>query len=162
MKKLLSLILISAFVVSFTVSCGEKPSEGWIDDNTYQLKISGMWDRERYYVEGTTPVDGKEAKPSIMLRQDAKTAAKVQAMRNFQEKMGAQIKSKTGVEDGKLIGDVIQSAMSGVTISPMAVKEEYMESHDAMITYQFSSQGLRQLIDKVTAQILKQKNEGVN
>ena len=161
MKKLIISILIASFVSTLVISCGGTKL-GWIDENTYRLKVAAQWDRERYYIEGQQANPDKEAKPSIILRQLSERAAQVQAMRNFQEQMGSMIKSKTGVEDGKLIGDVIQAQMSGVTIAPNPVGEpEFTEMHDAIVVYDFKATGLQMIIDKAKNEVLKKKNEGV-
>ncbi|HMB02084.1 MAG TPA: hypothetical protein VKS21_13955 [Spirochaetota bacterium] len=169
MKKI-SILVSLVLSLSLFISCGTtsnknlggesmRKTEGWVDGDTYEMVVVGTWDRSRYYVEGNDPVEGKEAKPSLVLQQDAKTAAKVVAMRNFKEKMGAYIKSKTGVEDGKLIGDVIQSGLEGIVISPAAIEENYTPRFDARITYQFSADGLKKTVDSLANQVLKKKNK---
>lgn len=168
MKKLLSLLAIAAIVLSCKTTSNKSlggdtvtKAEGWQDDNTYEMVVIGMWDRARYYISGQTAEEGKEAKPLIGLQQDAKTAAKLMAMRNFKEKMGAYIKSKTGVEDGKLIGDVIQSGLEGVVISPAALEENYTPEGDVRITYQFQAEGLKNTVDAIANEVLNKKNEGI-
>ena len=121
----------------------ESDTEGWIDKNTYRLVVVGLWNRDEYYIEGKKEIVEKEAKSPLGLKQDAKTAAKLIAMRNFQEKMGTYIKSKTALNKGKLINDEIKSTLEGITISPTAVKENYTADHDVRITYEFSTKGLR-------------------
>jgi len=161
MKKITILLAAALIAGSFSGCKKASQSEGWMGPNKYRMVVVGAWDRERYYIEGQPAVEGKEPKSAIMLRQDAKTAAKLVAMRNFKEKMGAQIKSKTGVEDGKLIGDVIQSALEGITVSPGAFKEEYTDMNDAMITYDFEAEGLQKVVDEMASSALKKKNEGM-
>ena len=165
----MSILLMFAFITSCKTTSNKdlggeslKKTEGWIDDNTYEMVVVGAWDRSRYFVEGSgTPDEGKEAKSEILLMQDSKTAAKLVAMRNFKEKLGTYIKSKTGVEDGILIGDVIQSALEGVTIAPNAIKENYTPNHDVRITYQFSATGLKKTVDAAANRVLQKKNEGI-
>ena len=132
-------------------------TEGWKNDNTYELVVVGQWDREQYYIEGDTPQEGKTAKASIGLQQDAKRAAQVGAMRNFKAKMGEYVKSKTGVEDGKLIGDVIESSLEGVSISPAAIKENYTANHDCRATFRFEAKNLKKVVDQMANTVLTKK-----
>ena len=130
---------------------------GWIDGDTYALVVVGAWDRDRYYIEGETAVSGKEAKSSLLLEDDAKRAATVKAMRDFLEKsVGAYVKSKTGVEDGKLIGDIIQSGVEGKVPSPIAGVEQYTAMHDCRITFTFKADGLEKIISDASERILTQ------
>ena len=170
MKKIIALCIFSIvfFACETTSNKGFKggtkikDAEGWMNDNTYEMVVVGAWDRARYYVEGEgDPEEGKDAKSSLLLQQDSKRSAMTQAMRNFKEKMGAYVKSKTGVEDGKLIGDVIQSGLEGVSIAPQAVKENYTKRYDARITFRFAAKGLKRTVDSIANQVLKKKNEGI-
>ena len=69
--------------------------EGWIDEDTYQMEVIGLWDRSQYYIEGEEDeVDGKSPKSAFGLKADSKTAAKVKAMRNFREKMISDIQGE--------------------------------------------------------------------
>lgn len=140
---------------------GEKltRTEGWKKNDIYEMVVVGQWDRDRYYIEGETPQDGKRAKAPIGLQADSKRAAQVVAMRNFKAKMGEYVKSKTGVEDGRLIGDVIETGLQGVSISPSSIVENYTATHDCRITFQFSAKNLKKTVDDMANAILNKKNE---
>lgn len=169
MKKIITTLVVLALVISCKTTSNKKfdggesitKAEGWQDENTYQLVVVGTWDRARYYIEGEeTEEEGKEAASAIRLQQMAKTTAQTIAKRNFLEKVaGSMIKSKTGVEDGKLVGDVIQSEVAGKVPSPSAIVENYTPRNDVRITYQFQADGLKSLIE---AQVEKIINSSAN
>ena len=170
MTKIATLIFVALIVFACKSTTSNKSlggesinkTEGWMNDDTYEMVVAGAWDRARYFVEGEDdPEEGKDAKSSLLLQQDAKRSAITQAMRNFKEKMGAYVKSKTGVEDGKLIGDVIQSGLEGISIAPQAVKENYTKRYDARISFRFAAKGLKRTVDSIANQVLKKKNEGI-
>lgn len=158
-----ALFFVASCVASGNQSAGgdrRKNQEGWKDANTYVMVVVGGWDRSRYYIQGKEPEAGKQAKSAIMLQDDSKTAAKNKAMRNFLEKViGAEVKSKTGVEDGALIADVIQSGLEGKIGSPSAIEENYTPENECRITYEFSAQGLKKLISDRTAEIMKKQGK---
>ncbi len=139
---------------------GEKltKTEGWKNDSTYQLVVVGLWDRSQYYIEGETPQDGKKAKSIIGLQADSKRAAQVKAMRDFKAKMGEVIKSRTGVDDGNLIEDVIESSLEGVSISPASLVENYTSGHDCRVTFEFSAKNLKKTVDDMANSVLNKKN----
>ena len=172
MRKRLKIILMVSIVLLLTLLAGCETTrnkkfkggerltktEGWKNPSTYQLVVVGLWNRSQYYIEGGTPQDGKKAKPAIGLQADAKRAAQVKAMRDFKAKMGEYLKSKTGVEDGKLIDDVIESSLEGVSISPASLEENYTATHDCRITFQFSARNLKKTVDDMANAILNKKN----
>ena len=133
--------------------------EGWIDNNTYKMQVYGQWDRSRYYIEDKEEELGKTAKPFYGLREDAKTAAKIRAMRNFKEKMLAYIVSESKVENSQLISDLIESSLQGIIIAPQSVKETYSKSHDAIILFHFQAKGLKRIIDAAVQETLKKTNK---
>ena len=133
--------------------------EGWVNDNVYKMQVYGQWDRNRYYIEDDDEEEGKSPKPFYGLREDAKTAAKVRAMRNFKEKMISYIRSESKVENQALISDTIDAALSGITVSPQAIKESYSKRHDAIILFHFEAKGLKKIIDKAALETLKNTNE---
>lgn len=171
-KKLKAVFVVSfaLLLTLFVVSCkttsnkrfkgGERitKSEGWKNDNTYELVVVGQWDRNRYYVEGETPQDGKQAKSIIGLQADSKRAAQAVAMRNFKSKMGEYVQSTTGVEDGRLVGDIIETTLEGVSINPSALVENYTPGHDCRITFRFSAKNLKKTVDQMANAILNKKN----
>ena len=131
-------------------------TEGWKDKHTYVLVVSGQWDRSRYYVEDEEePKEGKEAKPGIVLEQNALRAAQEQAKRDFLEKViGSSLKAATGTVNGKLVDDVINSGVSGKVSSPIAVVSQYTKRHDVRVTYQFKARNLKDLIDDAVKNII--------
>jgi hypothetical protein len=172
-------MLMLAALAAFVISCGgpgnnpkfkggenRKGSEGWKDENTFVSVTVGLWDRNRYFSEdkkATLSDDdkkGKTQKSSLGLQDDSKRAATVKAMRDFLEKaVGAEIKSKTGVEDGALIADVIQSGVEGKVPSPAALDENYTPENDCRITFEFKADGLKKIISKATEDILKKNGK---
>lgn len=174
--KMIKNLLMMAVMAAFVVSCGEpgsgntgfkggenkKGMEGWKDKDTFISVTVGLWDRNRYYPESKASTlsddekKGKTAKSMLGLQDDSKVAAKTKAMRDFLEKaVGAEIKSKTGVEDGALIADVIQSGVQGKVPSPAAIDENYTPDGDCRITYEFKGDGLKKIISSATEAILK-------
>lgn len=139
----------------------QKNVEGWKDADTYICVTAGAWDRTRYYCEDKKDLTdddkkGKTAKSGLMLADDAKRAATVKATRDFLEKaIGAEIKSKTGVEDGALIADVIQSGVEGKSPTPTQLTINETPNFDVRITFEFKAKGLKALLAKATEDILK-------
>ncbi len=170
--------VVGAIVVlaMFTAACSKTGSgrlgkgtttftaqEGWINANTYQMVVYGQWDRSAYYEEETKPpanTFGLQPKPMFGLREDAKTAAKIRAMRNFKEKMVTYIQSASRVENAALVSDVVSTALKGVVIAPQSVKEEYSKRHDASITFHFEAASLKQIVDAAVQTTLNRFNEG--
>lgn len=174
MVLLLRFFLIGSFLFAFVALAGCKTpaekrlgdglttidsEEGWVNDNVYKMQVYGQWDRSRYYIEDDEPEEGKAAKPFYGLREDAKTAAKVRAMRNFKEKMISYIQSESRVENQALISDVIDATLSGITVSPQAIKETYSKRHDAIVLFHFEAKGLKKIIDKAALETLKSTNQ---
>lgn len=165
MKQFITLLAIFALAVSCKSvgsnsklgGASEDNTEGWLDDDTYVMVVVGQWNRDQYYIEGEEAQDGKKAKSLLGLQADSKTAAKNLAMRNFSEKMKVEVKGKTGVEDGILIADVVQSGIDSTVIAPSAGKERYTERGDARITYTFHAKGLKKVVDKMAADVLKKR-----
>ncbi|BBM89625.1 hypothetical protein COTS27_01331 [Spirochaetota bacterium] len=169
-------MLLVASVLVMVLSCSKTASgrlgrgtktiisnEGWVNANTYQMVVYGQWNRDAYYVEGEKKPKaafGKKPKPLYGLREDAKIAAKVKAMRNFKEKMVAYVKSATKVENSELLNDVIETSLRGVIIAPQAVKEEYSKQHDASVTYLFEANDLKRIVDDAIRETLRRFNEG--
>ncbi len=133
--------------------------EGWVDNNTYRMWVIGSWDRGQYYIEGSEAQIDKEAKSIFVLRNLSKTAAKVQALRNFKERMLTYVESESRVENATLVQDEITASLNGVTIAPQAVEEEYSANGDANILYHFSAQGLKQSVDKAIQETVKRYRE---
>ncbi len=168
-KIILGIMIISLF---FVIACksntkkriGDKATvidseEGWLDKNTYQMWVIGSWDRNRYYIEGQEEEIDKEAKSIFVLRNLSKTAAKVQALRNFKERMLTYIASESQVENATLVNDQVNAYVTGVTISPQAVKEEYSARGDANVLFHFSAKGLKQNVDKAIQETVKRYRE---
>ena len=133
-------------------------TEGWKNKNTYELVVIGIWDRTQYYTDGQEVDEDKIYKPIIGLQADAKRAAQLVAMRNFKAKMGEYIQSQTGVEEGRLISDTIDSSLEGVSINPHSIKENYTPQNDCRVTFQFTANNLKNVIDKIATDILKKKS----
>ena len=162
-KKKLFILLMSFVILLFSfTACDKRESafkkgggksyavkDGWINNDTYQVTVIGLWDRSRYYLEGADSVRGKEPKSEFGLQEDSKLAAKVKAMREFREKLGAYITSTSEVKDGKLASDLIKSKVEGGTIVPQLMKETYSANNDCRAVYQFKAKGLKKLIDKL-------------
>ncbi len=139
-------------------------NEGWVDDNSYQMVVYGQWDRSAYYEESKGKASDalQKARPYFGLREDAKTAAKVKAMRNFKEKMLSFVESESRVENSELLYDVVTAHLRGLVIAPQVLREEYSKSHDASITFLFTAEGLRAIVDDAVQVTLRRFDEDVD
>lgn len=168
--------MILALLSILVVSCKSSPEqlsddgiefetdEGWVGSDVYRMWVYGEWDRNRYYIEGveedTDVAKGKTPRSIFGLREDSKTAAKVKAMRNFKEKMIADIQSDTLVRNSKLVSDIIESKLEGVTIAPEAVREQYSERGDANILFNFRAEDLKDYVEKaITDTVTRYREE---
>ncbi|HBE04165.1 MAG: hypothetical protein A2096_08125 [Spirochaetes bacterium GWF1_41_5] len=165
MKKFVQISMLMLFAALAITACKQKGirnlggdqlvgREGWQNDDTFRMIVVGSWDRKLYYIEGKDAEEGKQSKSLIVLQQLSKRSAQVESARNFREKMGVYIKSKTGVEDSTLIGDVIQSSMEGITIMPAALEESYTPMGDVEVLFEFKSKGLKKVIDDAAKAVL--------
>lgn len=168
-------LIFTAISMLFLGSCKSKPKvigdsgieveskEGWLNDSTYQMWVYGEWDRDRYYIEGEEEdletSRGKTPKSIFGIREDSKTAAKVKAMRNFKEKMISEVQSETQVENSKLVSDIIESSLSGVTIAPESIREQYSERGDANILFNFKADDLRQYVENAIKETVQRYKE---
>ena len=144
MKK--NVFLISLLVVCLAISfigCNKasdtmikggevyKDMEGWIDDDTYQVKALGF-----------APEDMTE---ELQRKYAAKRAAQLNAEARIVEKLvGANVEGKTATEDGVLLSEIIKKDFGGMIKGGAIVLETYdPETQACEIAYQVSAKGLR-------------------
>jgi len=145
--KLRDFVLFLVSIALVVTACGPKKSmikggetysgmEGWIDDNTLQVKSLGF-------------APDNEQDP-LKRKYMAKRAAQLNAEARIVEKLvGANIEGKTATEDGTLLSEVIKKDFAGMIKGGVIVQETYDKDTQACeIVYRVSAKGLKKRAER--------------
>jgi hypothetical protein len=159
MKKILLTMLILFIAVGIMTNCGPKKSmikngetyagmEGWIDDNTFQVKAMG------FAPENITDVNQRKYM--------AQRAAQVNAEARIVEKIiGASVEGKTATENGQLLGEVIKKNFQGYIKGGTIVEKTFdKETQACEITYRITGTKLKKKVESAISEALANAAQG--
>ncbi len=145
MRKIFSLLLLFSVAVVFSACGGGSmggqvkgesfTTEGWIDDNTFQV------------VEVGAPKKGLENK--IQRRATAKQAAEIMAQARIIEKFkGARLEGAAGAADYELTGIAVSKEFDGIVKGGSIVKSTFDDDDNCEIVYRVSAKNLKKQVEK--------------
>ena len=153
MKKILVIMLVFLVGTGFLFNCGPKKSmikhgetyagmEGWIDENTFQVKAMG------FSPENITDVNQRKYM--------AQRAAQVNAEARIVEKIiGASVEGKTATENGQLLGEVIKKSFEGNIKGGTIVQKTFdKETQACEVTYQVTGTKLKKKVESAISEAL--------
>ena len=159
MKRILMTMFVLVVSVGFLVHCGPKKSmikhgdtyagmEGWIDDNTFQVKAMG------FAPENITDVNQR--------RYMALRAAQVNAEARIVEKIiGESVQGKTATENGQLLGEVIKKTFGGNIKGGTIVQKTFdKETQACEVTYQVTGTKLKKKVESAISEALANAAQG--
>jgi len=146
-KKLLILIL-SIAVITFITGCGSEPgtetyvkgedyvTEGFLDDDTFQVVAEGTWPDE--LANAKKVIKRNRAKEGALLK------AQTRVMEIFK---GYALKAKGGAESGVGLGEVALKKIEGYAKGGAIVKVTYDEEDNCSIVYRVHAKGLKKMAE---------------
>lgn len=148
MSRKLLLLVIAVSLLSFIFGCGSDPgtesyvkgedyeTEGFLDDDTFQVIAEGTW-----------PDELANAR-KVIKRNRAKEGALIKAQTRVMEKFkGYALKAKGGAESGVGLGEVALKTIEGYAKGGSIVKTTYDEEDNCSVVYRIQSKGLKKMAE---------------
>jgi len=144
------LLLLSMVVVlfAFIMACGSEPgtdtyvkgedyvTEGFLDDDTFQVVAEGTWPDE--LANARQVIKRNRAKEGALLK------AQTRVMEMFK---GYALKAKGGAESGVGLGEVALKNIEGYGKGGSIVKTTYDEEDNCSVVYRVHANGLKKMAE---------------
>jgi len=148
MAKRVFILLMIVSLTAFISSCGKEvgeagiikgdsyQTEGWIDDNTFQVSAIGTW-----------PEDKADAKKVIKMNL-AEEGAVLKAQTRIMEKFkGYALKAKGGAESGASLGEVAVKTIEGYAKGGSVIKKTFDDELNCEVLYRVEAKGLKKMAE---------------
>lgn len=148
MVKRLLILMITISLMAFLISCGSDPgtetyvegedyvTEGFLDDETFQVVAEGTWPDE--LANARKIIKRNRAKEGALLK------AQTRVMELFK---GYALKAKSGAESGVGLGEVAIKKIEGYGRGGSIVNTTYDEEDNCSVVYRLHSDNLKQMAE---------------